>query len=815
MNQPPAYKFLILAMVALFLSFVTPAHAVETIIVGEVFSELTGAPIEGVNVHFKGTKIGASTDATGTFVLRVDLRAKMQLVVSAVGYHSQRFEVLPGAVGGIQVALKEKVSMLEEVLAIPNNNPALALLKAVRANQANNDRALLPNLSSQSRRTRQLYVSNIGQRQLRRAIWRSLQEGLIRQEDSTYLLPLYSEQQTFRLQGRGMIPANDLQRRSLILSETDYSSLLSIHGNLNFYNTTIPLMEHPFVSPLAASGTTYYKYYLADSVSLPEGKHYILHFRTRNPFYPTFNGSLTIDSATCAVLDIEARVPAETNVNYLSSLTIRQHFAPDHSLASEDISALLDFAVKTDSTHRFPTVLITHSLTSNPASSVTEGDALSAGDGDPAVAAEQTSLSSADAFASLDSVPLVRVATWFATIALTGYIPTGTCVDVGHIQHILQVNDHEGVHIGLPLRTNEKLWKNVSLEAAIGYGFRDRRLKGLGRVSWLLPAPRRNILQAEYEDRYVWSEVDDFDQLMRENSMGLKTMDFTAYAFEALHRDSLYVNTAQRQRQFQLHWFADWSPNIETHAYIRVGNRSPLPVYDTPSALTHFQTFSAIARLSWGETKHDGYFRRLYTYSPIYPVLYLGAEVGHWSSLEQNGLYAHLRLMLTQHASLGMGGTLDYALQGGAVVGRVPAMFLWQASGNQGYAYDPYRYTHAHNGDVVGDKYLALQAEWNGQGILFNLIPGVRYLRLRELVETKLAYGYLSRTNRLDDRDAHSLYAEVGVGIGNILRICDLYSVWGFRPALPANASPLLSDPSSGSLKSYYWGIRFRLHLGL
>ena len=45
---------------------VLPAKAVETIVVGEVMSELTGAPIEGVNIHFKGTKIGTSTDATGT-----------------------------------------------------------------------------------------------------------------------------------------------------------------------------------------------------------------------------------------------------------------------------------------------------------------------------------------------------------------------------------------------------------------------------------------------------------------------------------------------------------------------------------------------------------------------------------------------------------------------------------------------------------------------------------------------------------------------------------------------------------------------------
>ena len=258
--------------------------------------------------------------------------------------------------------------------------------------------------------------------------------------------------------------------------------------------------------------------------------------------------------------------------------------------------------------------------------------------------------------------------------------------------------------------------------------------------------------------------------------MGWGNMDFTAYAFEALHRDSLCVNTAIRQRQIQFHWFGDWTPNLETHAYIRAGWQDGYA----------YQSLSTIARFSWGEKKYDGYFLRRYAYSNKYPVLYAGFETGHWT----DGLYAHLRLMLTQHAHLGMGGTLTYAFQGGAIFGQVPNTLLWQASANQGYAYDPYRFTMLHGNQLLADKYVTLQTEWNGQGILFNLIPGVRWLHLRELVEAKIAYGYLSSEKK------NHLYAEVGVGLGNILRVCDLYSVWSLSPTIQ-------------------WGMRFRIHLGL
>ena len=807
---------------------VSPLFAVETIVVGDVVNETTGEPISNVNIHFRGTKIGTTTDETGAFVLRVDMIAKSQLVFSAVGYHTQRFDIEPGSMSGLQVGLRERVAILQEFVATPGENPALALLREVRAHRADNDRTLHPDQGNVVRREEHLYISQIQRRHLRRALWRSLQSGYIQQDDSSFIMPLYRETQTFRLQGEAMIPANDQQSQALVLTSTNYSALLVTQGNLNFYQNTVSLFNRAFLSPLASSGNMYYQYFLADSVADEQGKRYIIHFKTRNPFYATFNGELSIDSATFALRSIQAYVPVESSVNYLSSLHISQEIAPDNSLAEEHLSTILDFAVSAagapnDSTRIFPTILLTHSLKSKSVSGLTGAAGLPSN--------SVSGLNTDSAFAALDSLPIIRTARWFATIATTGYIPTGTPVDFGHIEEILQVNRHEGVHIGLPLRTNERFSRVVSLEASVGYGFRDRAAKGMGRISVNLPTPQVNQLQLEYHDRYVWSEVDDFSRLMYENSMGWGTMDFTAYAFEALRRDTFCHNSAMRERQIQLHWFADWGErlsaqdnlSIETHAYIRAGwHNSGYHLTTNIFAPYSFQSFNGIVRLSWGERKYDGFFMRRYGYSPRYPVLFLGAEFGHWSPVTDNpspvthNLYAHLRVLLTHHAQLGMGGTLTYALQAGAIFGSVPSTLLWQAGGNQGYAYDPYRFTLLHNGELTADKYTALHAEWNGQGILFNLIPGIRFLHLRELVEAKLAYGYLSNSvsgltsnsaNGLTGAAGHKVYAEVGIGIGNILRVCDLYSVWSLVPT----TSPL-SAQAPGSSK---WAIRFRIHLGL
>ena len=770
-------------------------YATETIIVGEVVNETTGEAIPNVNIHFRGTKIGTTSDEHGNYALRVDMTAKSQLVFSAVGYFTQRFDIDPGAMAGLQVAMREKTAMLTEIVVAPNENPALEILRRVREHRESNDRTKHPENSAVLQREQTLYVSHINRRHLRRALWRSLQEGMIAQEDSTYILPLYRETQSFRMAGQEMIPANDQRTKALILSETDYSTLLGGEGNLNFYAPSVSLMGHAFLSPLASGGNLYYRYYLEDIAdtlpSLEGGAGVRLVFRTRNPFYATFNGEMVIDTTTYALRAFKAYVPPEVAVNYVNDIHISQTLAPNGLIAEETISALLDFSIKSEKAGTvFPSVLLTTSLR-NP-------KAAAAGYRDTEISEyrEPSATTSADsAFAKLDSLPVIRVAKWFATIAMTGYIPTGTPVDIGHVEEILQVNQHEGVHVGLPFRTNEKLSKMVSLEASVGYGFRDRSFKGMGRVSVNLPTERRNILQFEYNDHYVWSEVDDFDRMLRENSMGWGNFDFTAYAFQALFRDSLCVNTAIRQRQLQFHWFADWIHQMDTRSGVPMSIESHLFARAGWQTGYAYQSAHAIARLSWGERKYDGYFMRRYAYSSRYPVLYLGAEAGHWADANYSKIYFHLRAMLTQHANLGMGGTLTYALQAGVLMGRVPATLLWQANANQGYAYDPYRFTFLHGYQMMANRYVTLQTEWNGMGILFNMIPGVRWLHLRELVEAKIAYGYNSQGAELG-MPRSMLYTEVGVGIGNILRICDLYSAWSITP-------------------SVQWAIRFRIHLGL
>ena len=285
-------------------------YAVETIIVGEVVNETTGEAVPNVNIRFRGTKIGTTSDENGNYVLRVDMHAKEQLIFSAVGYYTQRFDIEPGTMAGLQVALRERTATLSEVVVSPAENPALGILRQVRAHREENDRTLHKESSMVAQREQTLYISHISKRHLQRALWKSLQAGMIAQEDSTYILPLYREKQSFRLSGTDMIPANDKMSQTLILTETSYASLLGGEGNLNFYAPSVSIMGHAFLSPISAGGNLYYRYYIVeeDTATAPMVR---IAFRTRNPFYATFNGEMVIDTGTYALRSIQAHVPAE------------------------------------------------------------------------------------------------------------------------------------------------------------------------------------------------------------------------------------------------------------------------------------------------------------------------------------------------------------------------------------------------------------------------------------------------------------------------------------------------------------------------
>ena len=769
--------------------------AQETIIVGEVYDAGTGEPLPNVNVYLQGTQMGTTTNAEGLFMLRENLEKTRTMVVSAVGYHTERFKIEPNTQSGIDIALKEKVGSIGEVFVNPQDNPALPLMEKVRARREANRRTIS---TEKANAKTALYVSDIQSKHLKRTLWKSLQSGMIQQADSNYLIPLYWRQQQI----------DSTREEATLLTVTDYQLLLGqVPDAFDFYDNTLPFLSTSMLSPLAASGNTYYKYYLVDSIDVGEEKHYLLHFRTKNPFYATFNGEMTIDSASYAMRSIHVNLPAQTNINYLKEFTIHQTFTSNNQLQDEKMNMLMDFAIKTgkDTTHIFPTLLLTRET--NIQQDLHPKEDFTTSNNDLIL----------PALDSLNNTTLFKTAKLLAYVMQTGCIPTNKYVEIGKVHHVFKLSKHEGLRVGMPVRTTENLWKNVCLEAMVAYGFGDRAWKGIGQINIALPTERRHTLFLKYSDEYVYSDVDEFEENIRENIIFNTQINLITRLMQSIPFNPEYCyNTFTRRQEGRIQFADDWNNYLETQTYIKVGKTGygePTRDYHSQSTIS-YSTIGTTARISFNERKIDTYFQRKHIYNHL-PVIYVGAEFGSYrmQHLSSYRLYGNLQLMLRHNVDLGMGGELNYLLQAGMVMGKVPYPMLHLFTGNQSHTFDPYRFSLMNNYQFAADQFISLHAHWDGKGILFNLIPGVRYARLRELAELKVAYGGLRQdhqsilafpTTQAGQSTLHTPsipYVEMGVGIGNILRIGEVYGIFRLTQ-WQDNHTP-------------WWAVRFRLHLGM
>ncbi len=816
----------ILSFVLCLLSFVLRA---ETVIVGHVFDSRTGEDISYANIYYRGTEIGCATNAEGMFALRADLDRKRTLIVSAVGYKTQRYTVEPDQYAGLEIAMEENLLALDEVFVLPGENPALGIMEKVRQYAPHNDVTLHPEVVFTQEQQQTLFISDIQQRHLQRRLWKSLQTGMLQAEDSTYLLPLYASQYQYERSGTNSRKLTPTQERTAFLTETDYQILLNgLPQTINFYENTITIFGKSFVSPLAAFSQRYYTYRLNQEPRATNQDAYRIEVRSKNPFIPTFNGEMLIDTATYALRSIRVTVPREVNVNYLSSLQLQQYYTPKNTLADEHLSMIFDFAVKSDTSKVLPTVLLVRTIDDGQRTKdVNDTTLIHVSPTANEVSGLMSSSELAnDPMSSLDSLPLVQWARWIAYICHTGEVRMGKAkVNIGNISEIIGGNAAEGLHLGLPLATNERLWKNVRLNGYLGYGFRDRAPKWQVQLQVKLPTEKRHVFGTYYWDHYVDTDLSPIDYALRENSILTGDMDFTYRILHGVHSSQNVIETAARRREFRVFAQNEWTDNIETEFAFQMGRMGygdpHVGYYNMPSY--RFRNISAGIRLGWDEKKIDMHFRRVHLYSNK-PIVRLMAEFGSYelptdvgdaiNGVSTERLYGKLTLAVQQRVALGVCGTLDYVAEAGIVLGRVPYPLLKTFAGNQSWVFDSYRFSLMPTGQYMADKYLLLHAHWDMGGVLFNRIPGVRYARLHELLELKVAWGGLSNENAaLSDAMSNLLpadgltrsprkgYVEAGIGIGNVLRVGDFYFVSRLTNFQDTTA-PIM-------------GFRFRIRLGL
>ncbi|MBV5342128.1 carboxypeptidase-like regulatory domain-containing protein, partial [bacterium] len=229
-------------------------------------------PIANVNIWFKNTGIGIKSNDEGFFMIR-NAGSETTLVFSCVGYRTKELKLQLGKSVGVQVELQQTNTELQEVFVLPGTNPALELMKRVRAAKVKNNVRGNSLYKAETQEQSLVLLANVNQRAVNQRIFEQLAKGAVEKKDSLLTLPLFMSEQNYAISGKNKTQTSKDIFNSDAQNERIIEQLAgNFSADINFYQSAFSLFDKEFISPLADAGVTYYNYYLIDSLQTTTGK---------------------------------------------------------------------------------------------------------------------------------------------------------------------------------------------------------------------------------------------------------------------------------------------------------------------------------------------------------------------------------------------------------------------------------------------------------------------------------------------------------------------------------------------------------------
>ena len=790
------------------------------LIIGKVLDKKDASPIQSANVFIKGTKRGTSTNQDGFFLLRLPEVEECTLVVSVVGYKRKEIKLESVLDQWVDCLLDEESLFLDEIVIFPGENPAHALMKRVRENKFRN----APQnhmISSVVNKKSDFCLFNVSQKSLQRKLFRSLLNGSLLASDSTYFLPLYHSNEVFENDSL----VNREEKSLDVLGGEQFRELMANYvPDINFYSNNISLLGRSFVSPLSNSGKVYYKYYLVDSLTCEGRKSYMVKFIPKNSKDLVFVGEMKIDSLTAALQSISVKISSMSNINFVNNMELNHLFERVndslyyYSKKDELISFQLD-GLKGKNNQKTSVLLQRSQKYDNHLQQSQNQESVNF----PLFETDSLVVSAID---SLNKTRLQKAAKVIVDLGLHGYVPAWK-FDIGPLINTYRYNRLEGSRLQFGIRTNEKMMKHFTVGGFVGYGFRDKHWikHQFNKKDKLLygQEDRRWKYGLEFQTRFGENYAHTLSFFCSENveEYGKRRFEFVdenmvgdvnnfissiGWNFEDNFfrvRNATFRYKYER-RNFSLRLQTEYEHLLRNHLVdYTVGGESIGRDY-----VMHANA-SIYARIGFNQRYIDGFFHRFYLSNNL-PVIHLKTTYGYYDTSVSKGSYGKLALFLKHSFSL-LGGDFTYYARGSYVIGKVPWFLLDVMPEASSFFISENNFSLTMPMEFVSDIYGMCGFTYNTKGLIFNWIPGVKRLNLREIISLQMAYGSVLNPRHqqvLDFPVNYGMssfnkvpYMEASIGISNIFKILTVESVWR------------LTHRTDDFWQN--WGVRLRLCLGM
>jgi len=778
----------------------------KTVVSGTVFDAKSKEPLPFVNVAFKGTKVGTTTDIDGKYRIET-YYAGDSLVASFVGYKPLSKAVRLDKSQVIDFPLEEGSVSLGEVVVKAKDfeNPAHVILKKIINNKPINNKKKLDSYEYETYNKIQFDLNNVSEKFTERKLFSSF-DFIFDNIDSTgekISLPFFMTETLsnyfYRRDPKGRKEIIQATKVSGINNKSISQFLGQMYQDVNVYENSLGIFGKNFVSPIADYGLIFYKYFLVDSAYIDQKWCYRLDFLPKNENELVFEGHFWVNDTTYAIKEIDAKILPEANINFIEDLKVHHEYnevEPEVWMLTRE-ALLADFSLIDSEVGFYGKKLTTYRdfVINKPKDSEFYGGAehvivKSIVNEKPEEywEKERHEEISSDQQAIYDMVDSLKTNKVFMTyVDIVNFLIQGYWVDgkieYGPVFTFLSYNSIEGLRPKFGLRTSNEFSTRLMLEGYGAYGTRDQRFKYmLGGTYFLSKKPRTSVGMYFSEDYELVGQVPNY--FSRDHFIQVLTVRNP--------QDRLILN-----KQFRLFTRREWFTGFSTLLEFRRRDLSSAGAWnfereETINGEPQITDVSNIissevslgVRFAYRENFVEGEFTRV-SLGSTWPIVNVRLDLGIKGVLDSDYQYQKLTLSATDKIPLGPFGTMQYALEGGKTWQNLPYPLQFIHSGNESIFYNSEAFNTMNFFEFVSDEYVAFRAEHHFEGFFLNKIPLFQKLKWREIVGINTIYGAFDpgnldelllpdRTFILDDGP----YAEAYLGVENIFRFFRVDAIW-------------------------------------
>lgn len=796
----------------------------QTIIRGRVLDAKTKQPLPFVDVVLKGTYVGVSTDLDGQYFIQTR-NPSDTIQVSFIGYKTLEERIIRETRQEMNFYMEEEGLQLESVTIVAEKgryrkkgNPAVELMRKVIENRDRNKMEAQDFYSYERHEKLELDLNNITDEfKDRKAfenfefLWSYLDTSTV---NGRIYLPVYIREILstvhYRKDPQAKKEVRDAVKMTNFDEALDLESITSaidlLYQDVDLYENSIKLLDNDFLSPMAPWALNYYRFYILDTSYVNNKSAIHMAFIPRNKSFIGFTGDLYISNDDrYTLLKAVLGITKDISMNFVRDIKVVQEFDERDSiyiLTKDEIT--LDMALAKGGMGIYASrynIYTNHDFGPPKDDSVfdyteevtTLDDAYDKGQEywqknrlEELTQKQQGIYNMID---SLREVPAYRKFVYWTKVISTGYFPLGT-LDLGKISSMYTYNPTEGSRFRLGLETSHDLTQRWQVRSYVAYGTRDKRIKYNGSVKYSFNEDYRknprHFLYGAYQHDVIFpglklefiDEANALTSIRRGQANQMLFVD--AWNIDYVNESGVgFFKLGLEQRQRKPYGSLEFFTNQDL---------------DDDGILDSVEdvTTSEIS-LALEYSPNTEFIQQREMRTPIksnHPRFQLSYRAGLKTFLGGDYNYHNVSLQIKKRVPFSVLGRSEIQFEVGRVFGEgLPFVLLYIPQSNQAYSFQPTSFNTMNFIEFVTDKYVRLNVQHFFDGYIFNRIPLLKKLKLKEAISFKGIYGGLDDANdprinndllqfNADENgnpltapfDPRTPFIEWGVGVYNIFR---------------------------------------------